>query len=113
MSFIKGMDFQNFHGDVVRMHRTDSRHFNSAGEMAPLEGTNTAGFQDLLKESLNGVNDAQNRTGELMQQMITNPDSVELHDVTVAMAKAEMTLNLTRSVVDRAVKAYKEIITLR
>jgi flagellar hook-basal body complex protein FliE len=113
MSFLKGMDIQNFYGDVVQMNRTNSRQFNSAGQLAPLEGTEHTSFQDVLMKSMLEVNDAQQESEQLMQQMITNPDSVELHDVTIAMARAEMTLNLTRTVIDRAVRAYKEIITLR
>ena len=45
--------------------------------------------------------------------MITHPDEVEPHDVTIAMAQAEMSLNLTKAIVDRAVKAYNDITAMR
>jgi flagellar hook-basal body complex protein FliE len=39
--------------------------------------------------------------------MILNPDSVDAHDVSVAAAKAQMSLNITKSVVERAVKSVQ------
>ena len=35
--------------------------------------------------------------------MLVDPDSVDAHDVTIAMAKANLSLNITRTVLDRVV----------
>jgi flagellar hook-basal body complex protein FliE len=45
--------------------------------------------------------------------MITDPDSVNVHDVTVALAEANLALSMTKAVVDRALAAYREIINVR
>ena len=41
---------------------------------------------------------------------MTNPDAVDPHDVTIAMAKANMSLNITRTVLDRVVRAWRDLI---
>ena len=48
-----------------------------------------------------------------MKDMITDPDSVDAHDVTTAMARANLSLNIARTVMDRIVKGWKEVINLR
>ena len=49
----------------------------------------------------------------MMQQFIVNPNSVEIHDLTNSLAKAEMTFGFVRSVADKVVSAYREISNLR
>jgi flagellar hook-basal body complex protein FliE len=48
-----------------------------------------------------------------MEAMLVDPDSVDAHDVTIAMAKANMSLNITRTVLDRVVRGWKDIINTR
>jgi flagellar hook-basal body complex protein FliE len=45
--------------------------------------------------------------------VIINPDSVDPHDVTIAMAKANTSLQMTKTILDSALKAYREIISIR
>lgn len=101
-------------GDQVSMLRTNSRHLNPAGKQA---GDKTepgqSEFGKMVMDSMETVNSMQKESDALFQKMVTDPDSVDPHDVTVAMAKATMSLNMTKTVVDRAVKAYKDIISLR
>jgi len=52
-------------------------------------------------------------TAPTMEAMLIDPDSVDAHDVTIAMAKANMSLNITRTVLDRVVRAWKDIINTR
>ena len=47
------------------------------------------------------------------RQLITDPDSVDIHDVTTAMAKARMSMDLAKSVIDRLVSGWNEISTTR
>ncbi len=101
-------------GDVVRMARTNPSHFAGIGEQP---AARTAGpersFGELLLGALGSVNDSQLRSMDLTQRMITNPDSVNVHDVTIALAEANLALSMTKSIVDRALTAYREIINVR
>jgi len=45
--------------------------------------------------------------------MLVDPESIEAHEVTIAMSKASMSLNITRTVLDRVVRAWKDLINTR
>ena len=49
----------------------------------------------------------------MQQKLITDPDEVNVSDVTIAMAKARMSLNLAQTVIDRLVSGWNEITTTR
>ncbi len=70
-------------------------------------------FGALLFGALGSVNDSQLKSMDLTQQMITNPDSVNVQDVTIALAEANLALSMTKAIVDRALAAYREIINIR
>ncbi len=101
------------YGDVVRLARTNPRHLPGFGEQAPAAPGPEKSFGDLLVGALGSVNDSQVRSMDLTQQMITNPDSVNVHDVTIALAEANLALSMTKAIVDRALTAYREIINVR
>jgi len=68
---------------------------------------------EYLMEALNTVNNQQNDVSALQEKLITDPDSVDVHDVTIAMQKARMSLNLAQTVIDRLVTDWNEITTTR
>jgi flagellar hook-basal body complex protein FliE len=101
------------YGDVVRLARTDPRHIAGRGEQAVAAAGPERSFGDMLFGALGSVNDSQLKSMDLTQQMITNPDSVNVHDVTIALAEANLALSMTKAIVDRALTAYREIINIR
>ena len=64
-------------------------------------------------EAVNSVNSQQLEVSNLQEKIITNPDDVDIHDVTIAMSKARMSLNLAQTVIDRLVSGWNEITTTR
>jgi flagellar hook-basal body complex protein FliE len=50
---------------------------------------------------------------ELSQKAITDPDSVDPQDVMLSLAQANMSLNMTKGVLDRVVRAYRELTGAR
>lgn len=77
-------------------------------------GTRKLGtFESYLLEAVNGVNDQQLEVGRVQEKLITDPDSVDVHDVTTAMAKAQMSLTLAQTVIDRILTGWSEIQTTR
>ncbi len=70
-------------------------------------------FDSYLMEAFSAMNQQQVNVTDLQQQVITDPDSVDLHDVTIAMSKARASLNLAQSVIDRLVQGWSEITTTR
>jgi len=70
-------------------------------------------FEDALLKALDGVNAYQSKAGDLEQQMIVDPDSVDAQDVTIAMAEANLSLNLAKTILSRVVTAWKDVINTR
>ncbi len=67
----------------------------------------------MVVDALNEANSLAQESTRLTEQYIINPDSVDVHDVTIAMGKANLAISMTKSVVDGAIKAYREIINIR
>ena len=63
--------------------------------------------------ALGGVNDSQLKAMSLSQKMVTDPNSVNVEDVTIALADANLAISMTKAIVDRALAAYREIINVR
>ena len=99
-------------GDKIILRTTDPRHIGGQGGRDRGEAK-SGDFGRVLMDGLNKVNNAQQESLRLSQQMITDPDSVDVHDVTISLAEANMTLNITKAVLDRVVRAYRDITSAR
>ena len=82
-----------------------------AASIQPADNKRT--FQSFLMEAVNTVNTQQLDVNKVEEQLITNPDDVDIQDVTIAMAKARQSLNLAQTVIDRLVSGWNEITTTR
>ena len=100
-------------GHVVVMQRTDPRHLGGTAGAAAPEADPVQGFGELLARTLGQVNDLQLQSMDLSRRMITDPDAVDIHDVTIAMAQANLALSMTKAIVDKAIQAYRETISIR
>ena len=130
------MKIQDF--GSLQMTRTDKAHFGqsriqpltqNAPGMSPIQkiqradktteaasiqpGNQSKSFQSYLLDALESVNTQQLDVNKVQEKLITNPDDVNVADVTIAMAKARMSLNLAQSVIDRLVTGWNEITTTR
>jgi len=105
-------------GDRVALARTNSMHYTANGRIGtPVGGDASAesasSFDSAMLKALDGVNSYQQESSNLMQQMVVDPDSVDPHDVTIAMAEANLSLNIARTIMDRVVRGWKEVINTR
>jgi flagellar hook-basal body complex protein FliE len=70
-------------------------------------------FQDAMLRALDAVSADQRQASNVIEAAITDPDSVDIHDVTIAQAKATMSLNVTRTVLSRLVQGWRDLVNLR
>jgi flagellar hook-basal body complex protein FliE len=70
-------------------------------------------FETYLLDAVSSMNDQQIAASDMGKKLITEPDSVDIHDVTTAMAKAQMSLSLAQTVVERILTGWNEISTTR
>lgn len=100
-------------GDVVKMALTNPKHLDGGMKSSLLAEAGGDGFGEMVAEAIGRVSERQAAANDTFERMITNPDEVEIHDVTTAMATAEMGIRLTKAIVERAVKAYNDIVQMR
>ena len=74
---------------------------------------NSKTFKDYLISAMSQMNAQQIKVSNLGDQLITDPDSVDVHDVMISVAKAKSSLNLAQTVIDRLIKGWSEITTTR
>ena len=70
-------------------------------------------FESYLLDAVGTVNEQQLDVNRLTQQYITDPESVNVEDITTAMAKAQMSLSLAQTVIDRITTGWNELSTTR
>ncbi len=100
-------------GHIVNLLRANDKHmFGTNDNKVSVENT-TESFGKLFANALNNVNNEQIESMQLSELMITDPNSVDVHDVTIAMAEANLSLSMTKSIVDGVIKAYTNIINTR
>ncbi len=100
-------------GDRIRLAVTNPGHMQGFVHPGDNGNDQQQEFGGLVTKAINGANDAVQKSAALTEQYITDPDSVDVHDVTIAMSEANLAVSLTKSVVDNALKAYREIINIR
>ena len=107
----------------VEMIRTNPAHAGTARLSSILPGSqntnsvqnekNMGTFESYLVNAVSSMNSQQLDVGRVQEKLITDPDSVDIHDVTTAMAKAQMSLSLAQTVIDRLVTGWNELSTNR
>lgn len=108
----------------LQLQRTHKAHYPSrdeivsqpvrtGGDQSVTSTKSDGGFAGLLRDGLESVNQAQQTHEALAAQAIINPDQVDAHDVTIAAAKADLSIRLARNIIDRTLNAYREITSLR
>ncbi len=96
-------------GDMVKIARTNPMHLGLDGTNSVEKKPGAASFEQAMIQAMEGVNAKQMSSTEITQRMLTDPDSVDPHDVTIAQAQANLSLNIARTVIDRVVRGWKEV----
>ena len=116
------------YGHRIALQTSDPRHIASGKLTAPGNGlleTRRApaastpaeaaegSFGGMFLQALGQVNQQQLRAQDLSQALISDPESVDIHEVTIALAEANLSLSMAKAVIDRAIRAYREIVNIR
>lgn len=70
-------------------------------------------FSSFLTEKLDEVSGLINSSQTKLEAFLIDPNSIDPHDVTISMAQANMSVSMTKQVVDASIRAYREIINIR
>jgi flagellar hook-basal body complex protein FliE len=98
----------------------DSPYFGNGNKVIALEKTISAEhvtgagtFEHAMLQALDKVSGANQFSNQLEKEAIINPDSVDIHDITIAQAEASMALGITRNVLSRLVQGWRDLINTR
>ena len=72
----------------------------------------TSGFADLLKSSIDAVNEAQASASDMAAALERGDKSVTLPEVMIALQKASLSFQAMTEVRNRLVNAYQEIMNM-
>ncbi len=102
-------------GFNVPMKITNMKHIVSDGLTTSGTEKRTEGesFATLLRNAFYDLNSVELRKDNMMQQFIVDPNSVNIEDLTISLAKAELSFGFARSVAEKVISAYREISNLR
>ncbi len=78
----------------------------------PVNAKDKNNFSSLLNDALKQVNQLQIDSEEY-KNMLTVGEVDNLHDVTIAAEKANVSLQITMSIRNKVVEAYKEIMRIQ
>jgi len=96
----------------LQLQVTNPKHFAFSENGVPTTQGNQS-FENLMLKALDGVSGDQLKASAMIEKAITEPGTVDIHDVTIAQAKASMSLNITRTVLSRIVQSWKDIVNTR
>jgi flagellar hook-basal body complex protein FliE len=106
--------------DPKHIHPGIGNYFPSGQEISRLESKTGAeavlragSFDDMMLRALDKVSAQEQFSNNLIQTAIVDPASVDIHDITIAQAKASMSLNITRTVLNRLVQGWRDLINTR
>lgn len=102
--------------ELLYQMRAASARIEGAGESAApavAGGTDRVDFSDVLKRSLDQVNQAQQTSAELGRAFEAGDPNVAVSDLMVSMQKSSVSFQATVQVRNKLVAAYQEIMSMQ
>jgi len=84
----------------------------SQGAVPAMEETGAPAFGDLLKNSIDAVNDVQQASGQLKTAFELGDTDVDLAQVMIASQKASVSFQAMVQVRNKLVEAYKDVMNM-
>ena len=103
------MNTVNVNQVLTQMRRLEGLAKNEA---APIEQGQSASFGDLLKQSIDKVNETQQTAGELKTAFETGSKDVDLAEVMIAVQKSSVSFQAMVQVRNKLVEAYKDVMSM-
>jgi flagellar hook-basal body complex protein FliE len=110
---IAGIDTSGIDSMVTQLRLAAARTQGVSGAAEPEKASPKAEFADLLKASLDNLNESQQRAEQLGQAFALGDEKTHLSDVMIAMQKANIALHGAVQVRNRLVSAYHEIMNMQ
>ncbi|MDR3302573.1 MAG: flagellar hook-basal body complex protein FliE [Spirochaetaceae bacterium] len=80
---------------------------------AGLNRSDPASFSDVMLGAIDKVSSMNNRASDLTQQAIVSPESVDIHDITIAQAEAQLSLSIAQTFLSRLTQSWRDLTNMR
>ena len=84
----------------------------SVNNAPKIQGENAVSFSDVLKNALVSVSNDEKKAGE-MNQLFVKGELENLHDLTIAAQKADISFQTLMEVKNKLIDAYREITRIQ
>lgn len=110
-----GQNVMSSRKSTLTLTRTHEKHLSGTGdaERIATQQTSSQNFGNMLLSQLDKTSELDTNVQSLTLQQLINPESVNEHDITIAATQAELALNITTNIINRAMDAYRTIVSLR
>lgn len=99
-------------GNNVAVKTMNEKHFTGKPKLEPNDDV-VKPFADLLFKAVDKVNSHQLDANDLQHTLAINPEEVNIHEVMIATEKARLSVSFFKTIIEKAVKAYQEIMMIR
>ena len=72
-----------------------------------------ADFKSVMAGLVENMNESMNAPDNLMKDVMMGSQNVDVHDVMIAMSKAELSVNIATTAVGKVVQAYDKIMQIQ
>lgn len=97
---------------IIKTVNLENPFVQTQNETKTLDKESDNKFSNILKSALNQVNSLQIQSDEYKELLATG-EIDNLHDVTIAAEKANISLQLTLAIRNKLVEAYQEIMRMQ
>ena len=84
-----------------------------SARMSRVENTASPDFKAVFSGLVENLNTELNAPDNLLKDIMSGSQNVDIHDVTTAMAKSEITINVATQITGKVIQAYDRIMQIQ
>ena len=84
-----------------------------SARMSRVEEPSTTDFKSVMSGLVEGMNESMNSPDNMLKDVMMGSENVDIHDVMVAMSKAEISVNIATTAVGKVIQAYDKIMQIQ
>ncbi|MCX8029649.1 MAG: flagellar hook-basal body complex protein FliE [Brevinematales bacterium] len=99
------------HGYEVNIKTSDIRHFHTKAQNK--ESNIEESFGEALLKIFDDINKKETKAKELQELAVVSPEEVNVHEVIIAEEEARISLLFVKTVVEKGISAWRDLLNLR
>lgn len=84
-----------------------------SARMSRVETPDTADFKQVMSGLVENLNTELNAPDNLLKDIMSGSNNVDIHDVMTAMAKSEISINVATQITGKVIQAYDKVMQIQ